>query len=221
MEAAAERPAGTEVAVKVVKSPPDPMQEINSPFFLKALLGGAPAASRAFRKLVRALHPPLSRYVGRYLRDPELVQDVLQETFLAAHRALPRFEAKSKLTTWVYSLTYHKVCDRLSEKYQPGFPVPEAEAQGREWESPAPLADEALHQSRLIRWIGEAAEEIPALYREAYRLRDLEGLSGEEAAEALGISPTLIRVRLHRARCLIVERLRRKFPGAFAEGISL
>jgi RNA polymerase sigma-70 factor, ECF subfamily len=196
------------------------MREINAPEFLEVLLDGDAGASRAFRNLVRATHPALTRYIGRYFRDPGLVQDILQDTYLAVHRALPSFESKSKLTTWVYSLAYHKICDRLSEKYRTGTAGAD---DGLEWEreSPDPLADEAIHQARLIGWIREAAEGIPSLYRDAYRLRDLEGLSGEEAADALGITTTLIRVRLHRARCLIVDRMRKLHPGAFVGGFPL
>ena len=208
------------IEVKVAWKPTDAMQEVNAPVFLKALLGGAPAASRAFRTLVEATHPHLIRYIGRYFRDGEMVQDVLQETYLAVHRALPRFEGKSKLTTWVYSLAYHKICDRLSEKYRTGYAAGEFGSPGHEPESDDPLIDEVLHQARMVQWVKDAAEDIPVLYREAYRLRDLEGLSGEEAAEALGISTTLIRVRLHRARCMIVERLHERHPAAFAEGVT-
>jgi RNA polymerase sigma-70 factor, ECF subfamily len=207
------------IEVKVAARPLDPMQEINAPAFLKALLGGPPAAGRAFQRLVQSTHLPLTCYIGRYFRDPEQVQDVLQETYLAAHRALPRFEGKSKLTTWLYSLAYHKVCNRLAEKYRPGYPQIDLDNQVWEPESSDPLVDEVLHRARLVAWIREAAEDIPELYRDAYRLRDLDGLSGEEAAEVLGISTTLIRVRLHRARCLIVERLQKRFPAVFAGGV--
>jgi RNA polymerase sigma-70 factor (ECF subfamily) len=220
MEAVMERAASAAKATPaaVFGTGPDPMGEVNAPEFLKALLGGPPTASQAFRRMVEAIHPHLARYVGRHFRDPDLIQDVLQEVFLAAHRSLPRFEGKSKLTTWLYSLAYHKVCDCFAEKYRMGRA--ESGPWGPEWEmeSPAPLPDESLHQSRLIRWIEEAAEGIPKLYREPYRLRDVEGLNGDEAAAALGISPTLVRVRLHRARCLIVERIRKRYPAAFAEG---
>ncbi len=208
--------------VRIAEKPLDPMQEINSQAFLKALLGGAPASTRAFRALVKTMHPLLTRYIGRWFRDQDHVQDVLQETFLAVHRALPRFEGKSKLTTWVYSLAHHKVCDRLSEKYRLGRGQNEDGDHAWDLESPDPLPDEALHQTRVVTWIRAAAAELPPLYGEAYRLRDLEGMSGEEAAEALGISPTLIRVRLHRARCMIVDRLQKKHPGLFGEdGIAI
>jgi RNA polymerase sigma-70 factor (ECF subfamily) len=218
MQAVLER-TETRIAVRVAEKPLDPLVEINSAAFLRALRGGPPAASRAFRDLVRALHAPLTRFAGRWLRDPDQVQDVLQETFLAVHRGLAGFEGKSKLTTWVYSLAHHKVCDRLSEKYRPGR-SPE-QGTDREWdlESPELRPDEALHVGRLAARIREAAEGLPRLYREPYRLRDIEGLSGEEAAEALGVSPTLIRVRLHRARCLIVARLRESHPGLLEVGM--
>lgn len=209
-----------EIAVKAAWKPADAMLEVNAPVFLKALIGGAPTASKAFRTLVEATHPHLTRYIGRYFRDADLVQDVLQETFLAVHRALPRFEGKSKLTTWVYSLAYHKVCDRLAEKYRPGYANGGIDFPGHEPESDDPQVDEVLHQARMVQWIRDAAEDIPLLYREAYLLRDVEDLSGEEAAEALGISTTLIRVRLHRARCMIVERLYKRHPAAFAEGVK-
>jgi RNA polymerase sigma factor (sigma-70 family) len=220
MEAIMERTVMARITVKVAEKPSDLIHEINSKFFLKALLGGSPASPRAFRTLVEAMHSPLARFIGRYLRETDQIQDVLQETFLAIHRALPRFEGKSKLSTWVYSLAYHKVCDCLAEKYRHGHEIPEA-GEGWELESEEPGVDERLHQIRLVQWIRDAAEEIPPLYREAYRLRDEDGLSGEEAAAVLGISPTLIRVRLHRARTLIVEKVRKRFPAAFAGGSAI
>jgi RNA polymerase sigma-70 factor (ECF subfamily) len=204
------------VEVRVAERPLDPVQEINSPAFLKALRDGPPAGERAFRDLVARMRSPLLRFIGRWLRDPEAVEDVLQETYLAVHRSLPRFEGKSRLTTWVYSLAHHKVMDRLAEKYRLGGqesswePDPDPEAAD-------PRPDERAHRALLIARIRSAADGIPELYREAWRLRDVEGMSGEEAAEALGITPTLVRVRLHRARNLIVERLRRERPGLFAE----
>lgn len=208
------------IEIKVAWKPADAIQEVNSPLFMRALLGGAPAANRAFRALVEATHAQLARYIGRYFRDKGQVQDVLQETYMAAHRALPRFEGKSKLTTWVYSLAYHKICNRLSEKYRARYVEVDPESPGLEPESDDPLVDEVLHRARMVQWVKDAAEDIPVLYRDAYRLRDMEGLTGEEAAETLGISTTLIRVRLHRARCMIVERLQKLHPAAFAEGVT-
>jgi RNA polymerase sigma-70 factor (ECF subfamily) len=203
------------VQVRVAETPRDLAKEVNSPAFLKALRDGSPAAERAFRDLVLHMHAPLMRFIGRWFRETESVEDVLQETFLAVHRSLPGFEGKSRLTTWVYSLAQHKVMDRLSEKYRPGRGGADLCGHVPEGEATNPLPDEAAHQSLLIVRIRSAAGTIPELYKEAWRLRDVEGMSGEEAAEALGISPTLVRVRLHRARCLIVARLKKEQPGLF------
>jgi RNA polymerase sigma-70 factor (ECF subfamily) len=206
---------GVKVQVRVAETPRNPAVEINSPAFLMALRGGPPAAERAFRDLTLHMRFPLIRFIGRWLRDTEAIEDVMQETFLAVHRSLPRFEGKSRLTTWVYSLAHHKVMDRLSEKYKPGYGVEQAPEQGWDVEAPDPWPDEKAHQTLLIKQVRAAADSIPDLYREAWHLRDVEGMSGEEAAEALGITPTLVRVRLHRARNLIVARLRRDRPGLF------
>jgi RNA polymerase sigma-70 factor (ECF subfamily) len=205
------------VEVRVAGKPRDLAREINTPAFLKALRNGPPAAERAFRDLTLALRLPLSRYIGRWLRETEAIEDVLQETFLAVHRSLPRFEGKSLLTTWVYSLAHHKVMDRLAEKYRPGQGG--EPFSGAEWdvETLDPRPDERAHQALLIARIRSAAEAIPELYRDAWRLRDEEGMSGEEAAEALGITATLVRVRLHRARNMIAARLRQDCPSLFAE----
>jgi RNA polymerase sigma-70 factor (ECF subfamily) len=208
---------GVEVRVRVAEIPRNPAREINSPAFLKALRDGTPAAERAFRDLVLHMRAPLIRFIGRWFRETETAEEVLQETFLAVHRSLPRFEGKSRLTTWVYSLAQHKAMDRLSEKYRLGRGGENPCAQAWEAEATDPRPDEAAHQSLLIARIRAVAETIPGLYREAWRLRDVEGMSGEEAAEALGIAPTLVRVRLHRARCLIVARLRKERPGLFGE----
>ncbi len=206
-----------QVEVRVAGKPRDPAVGIDSPAFLKALRNGPPAADRAFRDLTLHMRFPLTRFIGRWLRDAEAIEDVMQETFLAVHRSLPRFEGKSRLTTWVYSLAHHKVMDRLSEKYRPGYGAEPAPECGWDVEAVDPWPDEHAHRTLLIKQVRAAAEGIPDLYREAWRLRDVEGMSGEEAAEALGITPTLVRVRLHRARNLIVARLRRDRPGLFPE----
>ena len=136
------------------------------------------------------MRAPLIRFIGKWFRETESVEDVFQETFLAVHLSLPRFEGKCRLTTWVYSLAQHKVMDRLSEKYRPGRGDHVILcAQACEVEATDPGPDEAAHQSLLIARIRSVAETIPELYRKAWRLRDVEAMSGEEAAEALGDHP--------------------------------
>jgi RNA polymerase sigma factor (sigma-70 family) len=201
----------------------DPFQEINSPAFLEELRSGRPHSQRAFRRLVLVTHPKLVRFLGRYLRSSDCIQEALQETYLGVHRGLARFEGKCRLTTWIYSLAYRKACDCLAQKYRRNHLETEVETDEDIWGefgNREIAADEALHQTRLVQEILAAAKVLPAIYREAYQLRDVDGLSGEDAASVLGISETLIRVRLHRARSLIVERLRKKIPTLFATGVQ-
>jgi len=194
-------------------------QEINSPAFLAELRSGRPRCQRAFRRLVLVTHPKLVRFLGRYLRSSECVQEALQETYLGVHRGLARFEGKCRLTTWIYSMAYRKACDCLAQKYRRNYLEAEVGTDGDIWEDygnqEAP-PDEALHQTRLVQEILSAAKLLPEMYREAYQLRDVDGLSGEEAASVLDISETVIRVRLHRARRLIGEGRGKKLPSLFA-----
>jgi RNA polymerase sigma-70 factor (ECF subfamily) len=217
----ADGPAGSlpgseiRIELRVAGGPRDVVEEINSPAFLKALRGGDRAAERAYSVLVRGLRGPLGRYVGRWFADAHAVEDILQETFLAVFRGVGRFEGKSRLTTWVHSLARHKAMDRLQEKYRGEAAVrADAGVFGGEptGESRVPPPDEMAHRTLLIARILAAAAAIPAVYRETWRLRDIEELSGEETAARLAIDPVLVRVRLHRARHLIGAHLRESVP---------
>lgn len=205
-----------EAEVRIAGKPLDPLREINSSRFLKALLGGSPATERAFRYLTLHMRAPLARYLERWLRDREAVQDVLQETLLSVHLGLPCFEGKSRLTTWVYSLAYHKAMNWLAEYYKPD---------GRDMatdlcmdlEDAGPRPDEAAHKELLIARIRAVAESLPKRYCDIWRMSDLEGMSGEDAAEALGITPALARVRLHRARAMVKAHLHKEQPDLIRE----
>jgi RNA polymerase sigma-70 factor (ECF subfamily) len=205
-------------AGSLVEDVTDPFMEINSIAFLQALRSNRRSSQKAFRRLVLVTHPKLTRFLGRYLRSSDCIQEAIQETYLGVYRGLPRFEGKCRLSTWIYSVAYRKACDCLAQKYRRNSQETEFECESEareEFSNHEPAPDELLHQNRLIKEIRAAAKLIPAIYREAYQLRDLDGLSGEEAAEVLGISVTLIRVRLHRARSLIVDRLKKKIPSLF------
>ena len=200
----------------------DPYQEINSSQFLENLRAGDDPAKRAFAQMFACLHRPLYRFAGAYFRDHETAQDILQETYIAVHRGIKRFEGRCRLSTWIFSLAYHKICDRLADKYRGGIFLWDSADEIKGLESAETPADEALERMRLVEWVESAARKIPRIYGEVYHLRDHEGLSGEEAAAMLEISPALVRVRLHRARALIVEQLRRKSPETCREyGVGL
>lgn len=203
------------------KIPLDPFEDVNSKAFLETLLGGGPKAQKAFAELFGATHERILNYVRRYLGSVEECQEVLQETYLAVHKGLSRFEGKSKLTTWMYSLAYHKTCDRLSEKDRSHLEFNEermALATGESttsalfddispWDTTSDAVAEKRHLEVLIT---QAIESLPMALRHVYQLRDEEGLSGEEIAAMLGMPSSTVRVHLHRARSLVVQSVREK-----------
>jgi RNA polymerase sigma-70 factor (ECF subfamily) len=213
--------------------PPQPIpdfEEINSPEFLELLLAKGPVGQRAFARMVRGTHEPFLGFIRRQLPSQDECLEVLQEVYLAVHKGLPRFEGKSKLTTWIFSLAHHKICDRiadrnrghkeLTESRQAALSTENTEsaASGRwdgvtAWDVPP---DRLSARNAVEGLIGKAVEALPEAARQVYHLRDVEGLSGEEAAEALGITPDNVRVQLHRARKQIVEWVREKMAGVRA-----
>lgn len=199
----------------------DPFDEINSPNFLETLLAGGPNSQKAFARLFKNTHARLLAFIGRYLSNLEECQEVLQETYLAVHRSLPRFERKSKLTTWIYSMAYHKICDRYAQKDRnhlelvDNFDFLPATASDAEsvftdispWDATSDLVSEKQNVLALMRC---AITQLSPVQREIYRLRDEDGLSGEEIAVMLGMPPATVRVHLHRARGQIVQWVRER-----------
>lgn len=189
------------------RDPKDPFHDINSPAFLENLRPGRPQCEKAFRFLFQRTQARLTAHIRRSLADAGAVQDVLQETYMAAYRGLPSFEGRCKLSTWLFSLAYHKVCDRLSEKYRAHGAEDLRHGDLEVLESKDPWPDAALIEAELVRLIETIAHSLAPKYREVHKLRDFEGLSGGESARALGISESLVRLRLHRARGMIGKRM--------------
>lgn len=205
---------------KKIREPGDPFLEINSASFLNEVRSGNPGCEKAFSRLFNQTHSPLTSYVRRYFPDTASVQDILQDTYVAVHRGLPKFRAQCKLSTWIFSLAYHKVCDKLAEKYREGESLPFHSELLASLESKDPLPDIILFQAELVRIVEFASAALSRKYRDVHFFRDFEGLSSEETATILGISESLVRVRLHRARCLIIEKIRTRFPHAINENLD-
>ncbi|MDB5105212.1 MAG: polymerase, sigma-24 subunit, subfamily [Fibrobacteres bacterium] len=209
--------------MKPSQSIPD-FEEINSPEFLEMLLAKGPTGQRAFARMVQGTHDRFLGFIRRQLPSQEECLEVLQEVYLAVHKGLPGFAGKSKLTTWIYSLAHHKICDRIADRDRGHKELTESREGSRStenagtdrwsgitsWDAPP---DRLMARNAVEGLIGKAVEALPGPAREVYRLRDLEGLSGEEAAEILGITPENVRVQLHRARRQIVDWVQEKMAG--------
>jgi RNA polymerase sigma-70 factor (ECF subfamily) len=201
-------------------------EAINDPGFLERLREPGAAGQKAFGQLVRATHEKFLGFIRRQLASTEECQEVLQETYLAVHKGLAGFKGDSKLTTWMFSLAHHKICDRFGDRNRAHQELTEARAESLStegaddrlvgataWDAPP---DRLSARNAVEALIGKAIEALPEQARQVYHLRDVEGLSGEEAAEVTGMTPENVRVQLHRARRKIVEWVQGKMDGAAA-----
>lgn len=164
------------------------------------------------------LHAPaVYRLAFSMLGNAAEAEDVTQETFLQAFKGIDGFEWRSSLSTWLYRITHNLVLMRL-RKRQPLFvsidaPTPEAES------APTPealfdwccLPDQEFATAETRSQLESAIAELPEKLRETFVLREMEGLSTEETATILGISESNVKVRLHRARLWLRERLSEYF----------
>ena len=167
----------------------------------------------AFAEIVERYSGTVYNLALRLMNDQQEAEEVLQETFISAFRALNRFEGRSKLSTWLYRIAYNAALMRLRKRRVPDVSLDEP----RETEDgellPRQLVDwtavpEDLLLSKEFRgMLSGALAALPESLRSVFVLRDMEGLSTAETAEALGLTETNAKVRLHRARLALRERL--------------
>jgi RNA polymerase sigma-70 factor (ECF subfamily) len=152
----------------------------------------------------------LYRLSLRLTGDPAAAEDVVQESFVKLMAGAERIEGRSRLATWLYRVATNASIDRLRDGKRTA-PVPEEDEDGS-LPLPTLLVDflspeEMLRDAETRRALDEAIAALPPSLRAAFLLRDVEGLSTAEAAEALSVTETNLKVRLHRARLLLRERL--------------
>jgi RNA polymerase sigma-70 factor (ECF subfamily) len=178
--------------------------------FLKKLQAGDPAA---FAEFVEENQSKVYNLALRMLNDPQDAEDVLQETFLNAYKALPNFEGRSSLSTWVYRIASNASLMRLRKKRPNTVSVDEPveldagdnlPRQLVDWSS---MPEEELINNEARQVMDEAVTELPESLRIVFILRDIEGLSTAETGEVLGLSEGAVKTRLHRARLWLRDRL--------------
>ena len=173
----------------------------------------------------------VARYSGtvynlalRLVDDSQEAEDVLQETFLSAFRAIGRFEGRSQLGTWLYRIAYNAALMRLRKRGAPMTSLDEplvnedGDAEPRQLVDAGALPDEILLTAELRSELNRALATLLPTLRSVFVLRDIEGLSTAAAAEVLGLSITNTKVRLHRARLALREQLGAYFAGTAGAG---
>ena len=159
----------------------------------------------AFEQLVRQLTPQLYRMLVRMLGDAGAAEDVTQECFVRAWRALPGFRGDARFSTWLYRIAVNEGNRFLArESKRELLPYEDVLLEvpdlGRG-------TAELVEARELRAQLEEAIAELPAHYRAAVVLRDVEGLSNEEAAELLELDLRNFKSRLHRGRMALRRRL--------------
>lgn len=203
--------------------------EVNSPEFLRKIRSDGHQMNMAFRMLVNTTHNPLLYYIKRYIHSSEEAQEVLQDVYLGVFKGIKNFQGKSKLTTWIYSLTHNKVCDKISDKkwqHEEYSEFKENVSGIRKGENLVSKSTEWDTSPDRLHGINQVQSRIPAIIqtlsdnlKDVYLMRDVESLSGSEVAEILDISEEAVRVRLHRARNTIVEKMQQLIKtGSFDSG---
>lgn len=149
----------------------------------------------------------------RIMGDADEAEEVVQEAFISACGKMTSFEGRSKLSTWLYRITTNAALMRLRKRREETVSLDEPQEMDEGDELPRQLGDWSLEPSQEalsqeLRQVMEAAiQELPDTLRSAFILRDIQGLNTQEAAEALDVTETALKVRLHRARLQLRERL--------------
>ena len=168
---------------------------------------------KAFDILVRKYQHKLVNLIARYVYDPNEVMDVAQETFLKAYRAIPKFRGDSAFYTWLYRIGVNTAKNHLiaQGRRPPSVDIDADEA--TQYEGESDLKEYATPEGMLLKeeiekTVFDTIESLPEDLRKAITLRELEGLSYEEIAEAMGCPVGTVRSRIFRAREAINEKLK-------------
>jgi len=159
----------------------------------------------------------------RYLKNREDAEEVAQDVLLKVYRKIDAFRGDSALSSWIYRITFNAAMSRLREFKQDLPAAPESSRDNdvtepirREVVDWSPLADEEVFRVEMRKTLVRALQGLPMLYRAPVILRDVQGLSTEEASAVLHVKEQTLKSRLHRGRLMLREEL-----STFAGGLRL
>jgi RNA polymerase sigma-70 factor (ECF subfamily) len=180
----------------------------------------------ALRDLAETYGSKIYQLAFRYLRNKEDAEEVTQDVLFKVHRKVGEFRGDSALSSWIYRITFNAAMSRLrTVKYQrsqidePQLVTLEGDEQTTvrpeiaDWSN---MADEQLLRSQLRKRVFRAILALPAIYRAPVMLRDIQGMSTEEASAVLHVKDQTLKSRLHRGRLILRRQL-----ADFAGGLTL
>ena len=183
-----------------------------------------------FAEAVSSHRPYLVRFARQRLRDRALIDDVVQETLLAALQGADRFEHRASLRTWLTGILLRRIAD--SVRHQRRHVAADGNAASAEADDGAGPGDDSPAAAEPIDWLdpqrrlegrqflaalADGLKALPPLAARVFALREIDGLSNEEAAQQLGLTPGNSALLLHRARLRLRNALaKRQHAPAFA-----
>jgi len=168
--------------------------------------------TEAFMELVRRLQEKIHRTIYGMTRNRQDADDLTQETFMTAYKALPGFRCRSSFYTWVYRIAVNLTLNHLKktsrEKGRESFEDGAAVLDRAEYAGLSPEGDSA--RKELDERLNEAVAALPPLFKATFQMVVVEGLSHAQAAAALGCSENTVSWRMHKARKMLHSRLARR-----------
>lgn len=179
----------------------------------------------ALPELASAYSSKIYQLAFRYLRNKEDAEEVTQDVLFKVYRKVGEFRGDSALSSWIYRITFNAAMSRLrTAKYQRTQQDEGLVTNGGDGQTPSEIdvadwsdmADEHVFRSELRARIMRAILALPAIYRAPVVLRDIQGLSTEEASAKLRVKDQTLKSRLHRGRLILRRQL-----ADFAGGLTL
>jgi RNA polymerase sigma-70 factor, ECF subfamily len=177
------------------------------------------------RELADAYEAKIYQLAFRYLRNREDAEEVTQDVLYKVYRKVDAFRGESALSSWIYRITFNAAMSRLRTAPLQRTRTDEESSRWRDESPPQPLvevadwsnmADEGLYRRQLRRRLLKAVLALPAIYRAPVVLRDIQGLTTEEASARLRVKDQTLKSRLHRGRVILRKQLM-----DFAGGLTL
>jgi RNA polymerase sigma-70 factor (ECF subfamily) len=182
---------------------------------------------RALSDLAEAYSSKIFQLAFRYLKNKEDAEEITQDVLFKVHRNVGAFRGDAALSSWIYRITFNAAMSRLRTVAYQRAQAEDRQAaladndhdratQPREPADWANMADESVLRVQLRRRLFGAVLALPAIYRAPVMLRDIQGMSAEEASAVLRVKDQTLKSRLHRGRLILRKQL-----ADFAGGLSL
>ncbi len=169
---------------------------------------------QAFDLLVLKYQRKIMRLLSRMIREPSEIEDVAQEAFIKAYRALPQFRGESAFYTWLYRIAINTARNWLAQNNRrPSTPSAQENEDGETFDATDNLTDSSNPESEMASrqiadTVNKAINDLPEDLRNAIVMREIDGMSYEDIAESMSCPIGTVRSRIFRAREAIATRLR-------------